>query len=350
MGWALKDPAAAGAYAMANGCADRWTIESVAKAWAAFDARAAVAWAKAIPSVEGGSRLAESLAVWTYPTDPTLALELAKSLPEGIERTSAFQCMVASALDRSLEEARRLLEVVPGGDTKTHCALAVATELAGTDPRGAVELIQDQVTTVEKDVLLSDALGRWAHVEPKAAADWAFGHMTNVETRNCAVSGVMTVWATKALEDAAAYLASMPEGMERNIGVQSVVLGWGETDPVAALAWARQYPEPDVLETVSGILISQWACRDRGGVEAWLHSLETGSFRDRSVTAYSEGLDQGDPLSALEWALTIQDHEVRASRTERAASAWLYRDREAATLWISNSGLSEEAKARLIRP
>jgi hypothetical protein len=348
-GWAVKDPAAAGAYALANGGADYLTVESVARTWAASDPRAAVAWAKSIPSIEDGSRLAASLAVMTYPADPTLALELAGSLPEGNERMGAFQCMMDSALKRSLEEARRLLDLVPEGQTRTCCVVAVATEMAPTDPRGAVDLIEAQVPTPEKEMLLYDALGRWAHVEPNGAVDWALRHITNADLRMGVINKALTVWSTRNPEEAMAFVATMSEGPERSSSVQGVVYGWGESDPVAALAWAGQHLDSTALEPVDWV-IHQWSGRDRAGVEEWLQSQENGAVRDRAVAAFSEALEQGDPMGALKWALTLPDLDVRAARTERAAAAWLRTDREAATRWISTSGLSEEAKARLIRP
>lgn len=348
-GWALKDPVAAGAYALAHGCADYYTVASVASAWAVTDPRAAIAWATSTPGFSVALPLAADLAAMTYEVDPTLAMKLAVSVLDDNYRGSAFLGMVVRALDRNLEEARRLVEVIPDDAARTHCAVAVSVEMSEIDPRGAVDWIDDQVNTCDKEYILSDALGRWASVEPKSAADWAIRHMTNADMRILAMDKILSGWAANTPKDAVAFVASMAEGSERSSCSRIVASGWGLSDPPAALDWIGAHSDPTVLDAADWV-ISQWSGRDRAGVEAWLQSQENGAVRDRAVAAFSEALEMSDPVGALKWALTIPDQDVRATRTERAAGVWLRVDREAATRWISESGLSEEAKARLIRP
>jgi hypothetical protein len=70
--------------------------------------------------------------------------------------------------------------------------------------------------------------------------------------------------------------------------------------------------------------------------------------RDAAVGAFVQSLVATEPETAVQWAQTIDDENVRDAQLQSIASAWLERDPQNATNWIAQSSLSDDIKARLL--
>jgi hypothetical protein len=68
------------------------------------------------------------------------------------------------------------------------------------------------------------------------------------------------------------------------------------------------------------------------------------------VSVFSSRILSSDPQTAVQWAATIRNDNLRNSEVESAARDWLRLDPRSASSWIANSSLPEETKTRLLSP
>ena len=68
------------------------------------------------------------------------------------------------------------------------------------------------------------------------------------------------------------------------------------------------------------------------------------------MSAFTNRISSSDPQTAVQWAATIGDDNLRNSQMESTARAWLKTDPRNASTWIANSSLPDDTKTRLLSP
>jgi hypothetical protein len=204
--------------------------------------------------------------------------------------------------------------------------------------------------TVRRDELLTFAATQWASRAPDDAVDWA-AKVEEETLRNRLLKDIFTEWGDRdPLQAATAAVKSMPEGREQNDTVVGIVQRWAQTEPKTAGAWVAAFPDGDLRETAGRELVTIWADQAVEEAGQWLDALPGGGFRDTAVSAYVDKILPMVPDTAAVWAMQIGDPVRRAEVLERVGTEWLESDAAAARVWIANSALSPEAKARLLTP
>ena len=128
-------------------------------------------------------------------------------------------------------------------------------------------------------------------------------------------------WAQSDGAAALEWLASAPEGHEKNVALRAAFAEWGQVDPRAALAWM--------------------AARTTGELDPWLRPI---------IPVYARLLAQESPADAIEWAERTEDAEEREVLLIKIARKWRERDAAAAEAWLAESPLSEEAREKARAP
>ena len=124
--------------------------------------------------------------------------------------------------------------------------------------------------------------------------------------------------------------------------INRVANEWAEDDPQAVLTWADSLPE-DAKAEAYGEAFEEWARQDEVAAAEYLTNMEASPARDSAVEEFATTLSRDKPATAIQWANSISDGEMRTETLTRVARDWYYRDREAATQWIETSGLPEES-------
>jgi hypothetical protein len=292
--WARFDPKAAMVHALRWSFRDKAEIGAGAamEAWAMRDPREALEAFEQIrtrhPRFEG-SLFLDLLTGWTYSGQPGIEDFIAK-LPEA-KLEDAISRVAAKKLRNGGVEA----------------VVAWVTEIIRSDaydPKLKTRAFRRGVRLV----------ARW---EPERAAAWT-------------------------LENRAEPFASEAPRI--------VAEEWGALDGRAALAWVRDYPDPEARYSAAREAFFYWLRADRKAASEWLQSETLTQFHDPALVVYAKEVGDRAPAEAIDWCERIRD-EVRGLRClERAARLWYTRDPVAAESWLQQSPLDEEARREARTP
>jgi hypothetical protein len=92
-----------------------------------------------------------------------------------------------------------------------------------------------------------------------------------------------------------------------------------------------------------------WAYRDREAAMAWMAEKLEGEpepWLQALMGEYARQLAAESPAEGIRWAEQVEDDEERELSLVRITRAWMQQDPEAAEAWLSQSSLSETARAQ----
>lgn len=159
---------------------------------------------------------------------------------------------------------------------------------------------------------------------------------------------VAVKWAETDPKNAAAWAAGLPAGEGRDAALVNITAVWAEADPGKMAAWAGQFPEGPAREQMLGQLLSSWAVNDAAEAGEWLQHLPATRSRDFAVSAFCNAIDAREPHLSFRWAGKISDPSLRNQRLEKAGTVWLEKDPKEARRSIAQSSLPESLKSRLL--
>ncbi len=197
-------------------------------------------------------------------------------------KTSLVQALFEHWSRLNLKEAMRAADSL-NGDSKTSALRGIVMHLIDTDFDAAIELastpvIKSKRSGMGNDRLYGPVISAMARRDPRKAADFALNGSYNNSAN--------------------------PD----NNGLLIVTRIWAETDPLAALEWARQHVDSEL----------------RRGAEFGIHMVW--AQRNRS--------------SAIDSALSLEDNDSREFLLGHLIYSWGQQDREAALNYLTN-GLPE---------
>jgi hypothetical protein len=188
--WAVRDPAKATEWLLANGSrAPLDVVTQVASQYARLDPARAASYATRMPSEARGAWL-RGVASSYAQTDPRGALDWVEQFRGSAEYDDAALAVVQSAAQLDPPAAARVLESI-----------------------GREDYRRTGVGTVAMT---------WASRDPAAAASWAAG-LRDPTTRMTAVNGVAQVWATQDAPSAQAWALSQPSGQARDSALMAII-------------------------------------------------------------------------------------------------------------------------------
>jgi hypothetical protein len=159
-------------------------IQSLAVAWAEYDAKAAAAWAR--------------------------------GLPDESERELAMLAVAGELMRSSAIDALQLAVELPPGEVRDELLKRGAAEWALADADAAIDWARGVEDTALRTMVLSSAATAWSERDPRAAA-------------------------TLAVEE-------LEVGRLQADAVVAIAQRWVQTDPEGAKAWVEQFPEGPLKE------------------------------------------------------------------------------------------------------
>jgi len=188
--------------------------------------------------------------------------------------------------------------------------------------------------------------GKWASQDFAAAERWI--QSLPAEARGRAMSQALESLATSDPEGAAAKVAGIPEGRDRERAIENIAGPWARKEPAAAAAWVAGQSLADPQEAIRPV-IATWANQDSGAALDFIRQQAPGALRDEATATFVWSNRSGDPQESMRLAESIGDERARERSAGIAAMRWLQEDREAATDYIQQStAFGEQAKQRLI--
>ncbi len=269
----------------------RMSQTAVLSGWAATDPQAAIAWLSAFEGDDWQKgMMSGSLINGLARSSPEEALKYALTLKDDRQRSQAAETI-----------AREMIRA--GGTEKATAWLASLT-----DPemkKGAFQTVADQL-------LKSDPAKAAEYIKQNADQDYA---------RN-SVGSLASTLAKKDVQE-----------------------GFAFADELTGKAQAKAY----------GSVINEWLDKDRGAAAAdvakYVEALPAGDNKDAGVNQLArQAMRDRDASTAIAWAASIQDPEMRSETLVEAGRQYMRQDREEATAWLASSGLSAEDQAKVTNP
>ena len=330
----------------------RELLASVVESWAQRDASAALTFVSRIPESDRRQALLRSAFTGLASVDPERAWALLVEVESRSEREDVSYVVLmamarkdggraaALALNRGgtgrvdfhtqeiigiwLETdsfgATAWLKSLPPGSQRNQLVSGLAIDLAKNHPETALELARFLPTGSLREQALQSALSQWALRDSEAVLKWANGKVDAglVRTANLAV---IQHFAETDPARAVALLEFTP-GLsvnDRQANLSNLARHWAERNPAQALAWAKNLPPGQQLETIPGILAQQAG---------------------------------ENPQAALDRARVLSDPRVRRLALQQVVTEWGSQDGAAAAKWLmgqSDRRLATELAPQLIQ-
>jgi hypothetical protein len=276
--------------------------------WARFDPESAYQWGLSDPRLHFASVVAAVFRVWAN-RDPETALSRAAALPTDDLRQIANEG-VLSGWDESgrpgLEERIRKL---PGLEQQRAGEILARRRVVSLGPESAFRWAEDLADPAFRQVML-------ANIASAAAA-----------TRRGARPAAE--WAERRIRE------GRDEGLPRRIGTR-----WIQHDPVGAMEWLSSLPEGGDREDGVEESFRDWLTRDEVAACEWIQSQKVEPWNEPAFYLYAVFLAFTEPKRAMELGVRLPNY--RNPAVIKAGRVWARADRDAAKAWLAQSDLPKE--------
>lgn len=248
-------------------------------------------------------------------TDAEKAYAYVSTLDEGREQQMLTAGILDGVLLKGVDEAMAFVVSLPQeNESRGRYMTMIAGEVLGA----GIEAAKSWVNRIDDDSLKGGALTRvadeYAREDLQGAIDWAKSY---------------------AGEDYA-------DGAVRQVAGR-----WAESDPQAVLEWGANLPE-SAQAGVFAEALNEWTETDPVAASEYLANMGHSPAKDAAVQGFANELAREDPQSAIVWAETIADEQMRIDTLTRVAQSYYRSDQAAAQAWLESSGLPSDLQEEII--
>ena len=229
---------------------------------------------------------------------------------------------------------------------------AIIRGFAETNPKGAFNYANalSEATTSElrlKNRLLSEVIETQIGGGGLAEAQTTIALMPDGPSKENLQRELVNEWAAFDPLSAAAYVQGL--GSDASTDMKTALIGeWAESDPAAAAAWLSNLSTEDPAYSHATTQITrEWTRYDLTASSEWLNSLPASPELDRAVATYTYRAAQEDPPTAMSWAESINNANMRNRMMQQVAANWKNDDPEGFTSYLDNSDLNEKEREKL---
>jgi thiol-disulfide isomerase/thioredoxin len=174
-----------------------------------------------------------------------------------------------------------------------------------------------------------------APATPEAVAEWARTLPSNA--RRQALHGILVGWAESDPVAAIQWAENLDE--QEKWVLSNVISTWGRKDPVAASKWVMEKPGGLDRNQLLESLGQAWGGKDRDQALKWADGLKDEQENAAFVGGVAFSFGMNEPQGAIQWAEKLADPKIKEASLVQAVRAWGYRDRTAVEKWLA--GLPE---------
>lgn len=268
--------------------------------------------------------------------------------------------------------------------TRSKGAAAAIYGWALYDPEGAREAAMAVTDSSLKALLLDRIVAAWARGEDREGVTryiagqpdspsrdrltailvreiLADGHRAVIEWAEAIPSAYETDLAPTAFRKAAGILAQDNHAIAREFAEKNfnapwaqdapaaVARRWAQSDPAAALDWARNLSAGRARDQAISAAFVQWEKTRPAAAEHWLAQAGQSPELDSPRFDLLRRRATTSPADALAMADRISKRVMKERGQVLALSQWFKSDREAAARWLSENAVSDEVLAQ-VRP
>jgi len=287
--------------------------------------------------------------------DPLAALEIANALPSLRDaeraRNDILQVWANHEPMAALAWAETELANVPA-NLRNSQMMAIMRGFAESNPKAAFSYANalSEATTSDlryKNRLLGEVIETQIRGGGVAEAQATIALLPDGATKESLQRELVGEWAQFDPASAAAYVQSL--GSEATTSMKTALIGqWAENDPAAAAAWLGHLSTDDpAYGHASAQITREWTRYDLTASSEWLHSLPASPELDRAVATYTFRAAQEDAPTAMSWAESITNKNMRNKMMQQVAANWKNDDPESFTQYLDDSDLNKKEREQL---
>ncbi len=224
-------------------------------------------------------------------------------------------------------------------------AAAVAGQWVEKNPAGALAAYETTASGPSKDMLNMALLSRAAGENDLGLLAKIEGGLSK-DARGNADDTIRNIARTDPAKALAWADQLPPESKSVSVARTAALGAWASYDTGNALAYADQRPAADQPELYNAISRS-WANSDSYGNSEWVASLPEGPNRDQAAAGLIPQLAAREPQSAMAWTRSIQDPAVQEASYTSLFQTWSRRDKAAALQALHAETLPPETKTKI---
>ena len=310
----------------------------------------------ALPMSEPGrSETINDLLKQLAATDPLAALEYANNIPSLRDaeraRNDILQVWANHEPMAALAWADTELANVPA-NLRNSQMRAIMRGFAESNPKAAFSYANalSEETTSDlryKNRLLGEVIETQIRGGGVAEAQATIALLPDGATKESLQRELVGEWAKFDPGSAASYVQSL--GSEATTSMKTALIGeWAENDPAAAAAWLGNLSTDDpAYGHASAQITREWTRYDLTASSEWLNSLPASPELDRAVATYTFRAAQEDAPTAMSWAESITNKNMRNKMMQQVAANWKNDDLDSFTNYLDNSELSKKEREQL---
>ena len=312
--------------------------------------------ALAVPiSDPGRSETINQLLAQLATSDPLAALEITESIASRrdaeLARNNILKVWASNEPMAALAWADSALADVPYNLRNSQME-AIIQGFAETNPKGAFNYANamSEANSSElrlKNRLLSEVIETQIRGGGLEEAHATIALMVDGPSKDNLQRELVNEWAAFDPVSAAAYVQGL--GSDASTGMKTALIGeWAESDPAAAAAWLSNLSAEDpAYRQATTQITREWTRYDLTASSEWLNSLPASPELDRAVATYTYRAAQEDPPTAMSWAESINNANMRNRMMQQVAANWKNDDPEGFTNYLDNSDLNEKEREQL---
>lgn len=281
--------------------------------------------------------------------NPTMAADIAGSQTDPAVAMKAITSVAKIWAGADVDAALRWVQSLPAGLARDGAMADVLRELAGKDPKRALEMLHDGGAAS----LGMDTRNAIFSGIAEALPDLIIGMIQRGEFRpdmQSEANQVAKEIATQNPDDMRRLMQQLPAGAVRDVFAKAVAQNIVDDKDFAGALKAIDQIGPGM---------ERWTAMEQYGnaraktsipeTTAWLATLPAGFGRDAAIKGFVEEAAKENPQMAAEWGTSIGDTILRWHAMEGAYELWHRKDTSAASAWLGESAkLSADEKARLM--
>ncbi len=276
--WGELDGRSALAYALeqANTSNRNEGIAGVLAGWATYDPQTSYQWALANPGENPFQSERLNAVIGQIATgDPATAFAYASELPVDSFRTGALRT-IADQLhsEGKLGMALPWFVNLAEGPVKEVAFEHVARIWSSYEPVFAAEWVEQNSRQVVHAQAMSAVAATWGRTDPQRAADWA-SELPTGRARSAGVSAAVGTWLDLGeVNDVAGWLNRQPTHLDFDDAVRKVTLASMYDDPETAMSWAESIIDENLRSVTMNIVGQRWMSLDPEAAQAFYGDSE----------------------------------------------------------------------------
>ncbi len=324
-----------------------WAIQSLARQLAEEDVSVAIQFINDNVSGNSRSNTMNNMMFNMIHNDPQICVEMIGALPYGDQRENMISNFVSQWTQNDPEAALEWASSLENDYERERALQQYYGNLANADPIAVAEMALTMDDDKLANSTLRSSVRSWAQNDPEGALAWASA-LADPDQRKSALASAVSTWAQSEPVAALEWVNRLPEGEERERYVQQAISQMSWSSPADAIEWIDSQPEDDKFKDTKKNVVNNWLRKDLPAAAAYVAEMQPGDNRDEAIRTLVQQVDKYEPAYAAEWSLRVQDDKQRGQLLGRSLREWGKKDKFAARQFVITQGFPDDERTKYL--